>query len=109
MNVALSSLRIPAMIPEVLTPLAESGARSVTIAPETGSDRLRRKLNKPIPNSRILEAVETAQRCGIGSLKMYFIIGLPDETDDDLLAIAELVTESLEILRGYGRDRGQTG
>jgi radical SAM superfamily enzyme YgiQ (UPF0313 family) len=109
MNVALSSLRIPAMIPEVLTPLAESGARSVTIAPETGSDRLRHKLNKPIPNSRILEAVETAQQCGISSLKMYFIIGLPDETDEDLVAIAELVTESLEILRGYGRDRGRMG
>jgi radical SAM superfamily enzyme YgiQ (UPF0313 family) len=109
MNVALSSLRIPAMVPEVLKPLADSGAKSVTIAPETGSDRLRRKLKKPIPNSRILEAVETAQKCGIPSLKMYFIVGLPDETDDDLVAISELVAESLKILRDSGRDRGRMG
>ena len=109
MNVALSSLRIPAVVPEVLEPLADSGARSVTIAPETGSDRLRQKLNKPIPNSKILQAVETAQRCGIDSLKMYFIVGLPDETDDDLVAIADLVRESLGILRAYGRARGRMG
>jgi radical SAM superfamily enzyme YgiQ (UPF0313 family) len=109
LNVALSSLRIPAMVPDVLGPLADSGARSVTIAPETGSDRLRRSLKKPIPNSRILEAVETAQMCGIESLKMYFIVGLPGETDDDLAAICRLVRDSLGIVRAYGRDRGRMG
>ncbi len=109
MNVALSSLRIPAMVPEVLAPLAACGARSVTIAPETGSDDLRRKLNKPISNSAILEAVETAQRCGIESLKMYFIFGLPGETDSDLEAISELVERSLAIVRRYGRQRGRMG
>jgi radical SAM superfamily enzyme YgiQ (UPF0313 family) len=109
LNVALSSLRIPAMVPEVLEPLADSGARSVTIAPETGTDDLRRRLNKPISNTRILEAVETAQRCGIWSLKMYFIVGLPGETDDDLDGIAKLVRDALEILRAWGRDRGRMG
>jgi radical SAM superfamily enzyme YgiQ (UPF0313 family) len=109
LDVALSSLRIPAMVPEVLGPLAESGARSVTIAPETGSDALRAKLNKPISNERILEAVETAQECGITSLKMYFIIGLPDETDDDLLAIGRLLRTSREIMLRHGRRRGRMG
>jgi len=109
LDVALSSLRIPAMVPEVLAPLAESGARSVTIAPETGSDALRKKLNKPISNERILEAVETAQRCGINSLKMYFIIGLPDETDDDLVAIGELLRSTQAIMLEYGRRRGRMG
>ncbi len=109
MNVALSSLRIPAMVADVLRPLAASGARSVTIAPETGSDRLRRELNKPITNSRILEAVETAQTCGINSLKMYFIVGLPGETDDDLLAIGTLVENALKIVRSHGRNRGRMG
>ena len=109
MNVALSSLRIPAMVADVLRPLAASGARSVTIAPETGSDRLRRELNKPITNGRILDAVETAQLCGIHSLKMYFIVGLPGETDDDLLAIADLVESALHIVRSGGRTRGSMG
>jgi radical SAM superfamily enzyme YgiQ (UPF0313 family) len=109
MNVALSSLRIPAMVPEVLQPLADSGARSVTIAPETGTDELRRNLNKPITNARILEAVETAQLCGIESLKMYFIVGLPGETDDDLIGIAELVAESQRIMKAHGRQRGRLG
>jgi radical SAM superfamily enzyme YgiQ (UPF0313 family) len=109
LSVALSSLRIPAMQEDVLRPLAESGARSVTIAPETGSDELRRKLNKPITNAAILEAVDTAQRCGIESLKMYFIIGLPGETDDDLTGIANLVREVQKLMVTHGRKRGRVG
>jgi radical SAM superfamily enzyme YgiQ (UPF0313 family) len=109
LDVALSSLRIPAMREEVLRPLAESGARSVTIAPETGSDVLRRRLNKPITNAAILEAAETAFRCGMESLKMYFIIGLPGETDADLRGIAELVRQVRELMIERGRERGRVG
>jgi len=93
----------------VLEPLAASGARSVTIAPETGSDELRRQLKKPITNHRILEAVESAQEAGIPSLKMYCIIGLPDETDDDVIAIAELLRQTREIMLRYARPRGTIG
>ncbi len=109
LEVALSSLRIPAMRAEVLEPLAESGAQSVTIAPETGSDELRRRLNKPITNSAILEAVDTALQCGIDSLKMYFIIGLPGETDDDVNAIADLLRQVQELMVGRGREKGRVG
>ena len=108
-NVALSSLRIPAMREEILSPLALSGARSVTIAPETGTDDLRRKLNKPISNSAILEAVGVSQRCGIPDLKMYFIIGLPGEGDGDLVGIGELLKETREVMLEYGRKRGKMG
>jgi len=106
LNVAVSSLRIPALVPEVLRPLAASGARSVTIAPETGSDILRRRLNKPINNDAILEAVAAAARCGIDHLKMYFIIGLPDEDDEDLRSIARLVDASRRVLRMEGGGSG---
>ncbi|RLE25995.1 MAG: hypothetical protein DRJ65_06495 [Acidobacteria bacterium] len=109
LEVALSSLRIPAMVPEVLQPLAESGARSVTIAPETGSESLRHRLNKPISNQRILEAAETAQICGIDHLKMYFILGLPDETDDDILSIASLLRATHQIMLDHGRPKGRVG
>jgi radical SAM superfamily enzyme YgiQ (UPF0313 family) len=108
-NVALSSLRIPAMQEEILSPLALSGARSVTLAPETGTDDLRRKLNKPITNASILEAVSISQRCGIPDLKMYFIIGLPGEGDQDLVGIARLLKETREVMLAYGRKRGKMG
>ncbi len=97
LDVALSSLRIPAVVPEVLEPLVASGARSVTIAPETGTDRLRFALGKPIPRDRILEAVETVFRSGLTSLKMYFIVGLPGEGDEDVLAIADLVRSAHDL------------
>jgi radical SAM superfamily enzyme YgiQ (UPF0313 family) len=109
LEVALSSLRIPAMREEVLRPLAESGARSVTIAPETGTDGLRAMLNKPIPNSRILEAVDTAQNCGIPNLKMYFIIGLPGESDGDLEGIGDLLCDVRDVMIRHGRPRGRMG
>jgi hypothetical protein len=109
LEVALSSLRIPAMQRDILEPLAASGARSVTIAPETGTDTLRRALNKPITNGAILKAVETAQSCGIENIKMYFIIGLPGETDEDLLGIAHLLREAQSIMVAHGRERGRVG
>ncbi len=109
LEIGLSSLRIPAMRREILEPLAASGARSVTIAPETGTDRLRRSLNKPISNDAILEAVDTAQACGIENIKMYFIIGLPGETDDDLRGIADLLRRAQELMVAHGRKRGRVG
>jgi radical SAM superfamily enzyme YgiQ (UPF0313 family) len=81
----------------------------VTIAPETGTDSLRRLLNKPITNASIMEAAETAFRCGIEGLKMYFIVGLPDETDEDLRGIAELVRVIRDLMVSYGRQRGRVG
>lgn len=109
LDVALSSLRIPAMREDILRSLAATGARSITIAPETGSDGLRLRMGKHTTNAEILEAVATAQRSGIESLKMYFIVGLPGETDDDLLAIGRLAREASDILLRSGRPRGRVG
>jgi radical SAM superfamily enzyme YgiQ (UPF0313 family) len=105
--VAVSSLRIPAMTPEVLGPLAESGARSVTIAPEAGNDELRCRIGKGIVNDQILAAAATAQECGIEGLKLYFLIGLPGESDDDVLSIAELIHQVRAIMDRHGRRRGR--
>lgn len=87
---AVSSIRIPAVTEGVLSPLHASGARSITLAPETGSDRLRRLMNKPITNQTLLEKARLIFRAGFTQLKLYFIIGLPDETMDDVHAILEL-------------------
>ena len=69
---------------------AQSGERSITIAPETGSDRLRRVINKTVTNDEILAATELIFANGIENLKLYYMIGLPTETDDDLVAIRDL-------------------
>ncbi len=87
---SVSSIRIPAVSPGALAALAASGERSITLAPETGSDRLRRALNKPVPNELLLEKVRLIFRHGFTRLKLYFIVGLPGETAADVEAIVDL-------------------
>jgi radical SAM superfamily enzyme YgiQ (UPF0313 family) len=95
---SVSSIRIPAVTEGVLGALHASGARSITLAPETGSDELRVKLNKPLPNSLLLEKVRMIFRQGLSQLKLYFIIGLPGETPADVEAILDLVRECRSIM-----------
>ncbi len=107
LQASVSSLRIPAMQPEVLQLLAATGARSVTIAPEAGNETLRARLGKRISDEQILHAVETAQRNGLEGLKLYFLLGLPGETAADISSIAELVRRVRGIMDRWGRDRGR--
>lgn len=95
---AVSSIRIPAVTETVLSELHRSGDRSITLAPETGSDELRVKLNKPIPNQVLLDKVRLIFRHGFTQLKLYFIIGMPGETDRDIEAILELARECRAIM-----------
>ena len=76
--------------------LRESGERTLTIAPETGSDRLRRVINKTVTNDEILERAEVIFANGIENLKLYYMIGLPTETDEDLESIRDLTLQMRE-------------
>jgi radical SAM superfamily enzyme YgiQ (UPF0313 family) len=104
-----ASLRLDDLTQPIVRMLRESGERSITIAPETGSDRLRRVVNKTVTNEEILEAAELIFANGIESLKLYYMIGLPTETDDDLVAIRELTLELRERMLRYARPRGRVG
>ncbi len=106
---SVSSIRIPAVKEETLIPLYESGARSITLAPETGSDRLRFIMNKPIPNAVLLEKVRLIFRHGFTGLKLYFIVGLPQETEEDVEAILELAADCQRIMVEEGRKTGIVG
>jgi radical SAM superfamily enzyme YgiQ (UPF0313 family) len=106
---AVSSIRIPAVTEPVLAALHGSGDRSITLAPETGSDELRVKMGKPIPNSLLLEKIRMIFAAGFTQLKLYFIIGQPEETDDDVAAIVELGRESREIMLASARRTGAIG
>ncbi|MEL7059777.1 MAG: radical SAM protein [Acidobacteriota bacterium] len=106
---SVSSIRIPAVKPEVLEPLKASGARSITLAPETGSDRLRLAMNKPIPNAVLLDKVRLIFASGLNQLKLYFIIGLPGETMDDVQAILELGAQCRELMLEQASKTGIIG
>ena len=87
---SLPSLRVGSYgrVLDVLSSLRKSG---LTIAPEVGSEKLRRLINKPIEEEELLETVREASALGWRSVKLYFMVGLPTETDDDLEAIVELL------------------
>jgi len=106
---SVSSIRIPAVKEGVLEPLHASGARSITLAPETGSDRLRAIMNKPITNATLLDKVRLIFRHGFTQLKLYFIIGLPQETIADVQAILELGSACRAIMLEEARKTGVIG
>ena len=108
-SISPASLRLDDITPPLVRLLRESGERSITIAPETGSDRLRRVINKTITNDEILASAEMIFASGIENLKLYFMIGLPTETDDDLVAMRDLVLQIREIMLKHARRRGRIG
>ena len=81
----------------------------MTIAPETGSDRLRRVINKTVTNDEILAAAEQIFASGMEHLKLYFMLGLPGETDEDLVAIRDLTLQLKDVMMRHARGRGQIG
>ena len=87
---SLSSLRVDAITPSLAQCLKQSDVQSVAIAPEAGSERLRRVLKKGYKEEEILEAVNTLVENGVSQIKSYFMIGLPSETDEDVKAIVDL-------------------
>jgi radical SAM superfamily enzyme YgiQ (UPF0313 family) len=108
-SISPASLRLDDLTPTIVRLLRQSGERSITIAPETGSDRLRRVINKTITNDQILAAAETIFGSGMESLKLYFMMGLPTESDDDLMAIRDLTLKLRAIMLSHARGRGRVG
>jgi radical SAM superfamily enzyme YgiQ (UPF0313 family) len=86
-----SSMRTDPISEPLIKGLAESGNQTLTIAPEAGSVRMRKVINKPQADAQILHAVELAAKYNFPQLKMYFMVGQPTETEEDVEAIAEMV------------------
>jgi radical SAM superfamily enzyme YgiQ (UPF0313 family) len=105
-NVSLSSLRIDRITPFLVEALVRSGTRTITLAPEAGSQRMRDVINKRLTHEQIVHAAELAGLGGIPNVKLYFIVGLPGETDQDVDELAALSGEILQRTRErnrYGR------
>lgn len=89
-RISFSSLRANALTPELLSALKKSKTKTATIAPDAGSERMRNVINKGITEADILNAVEQIVAIGIPNIKLYFMVGLPTETMDDVEAIVAL-------------------
>jgi radical SAM superfamily enzyme YgiQ (UPF0313 family) len=108
-SISPASLRLDDLTEPIVRILRESGERTITIAPETGSDRLRRVINKTVTNDEILDRAELIFANGMQNLKLYYMIGLPTETDDDLVSIRDLTLQIRDRMLKYARPRGQVG
>jgi len=103
-GLSLSSLRVSPLSSKVLSEIVKGGARTITLAPEAGSQRLRRVIGKNISEDDILNAVSRVAEQGIKKLKLYFMIGLPSETDADIEQIITLAIRCKDML-----DKGKAG
>jgi len=97
-GLSVSSLRMRPLSHILLKEMADSQVQSVAFAPEAGSSRLRNLIRKSLSEEDILKAVDTVASLGIKQIKLYFMIGLPSETDQDIEEIIRLATESKSII-----------
>ena len=105
-----SSLRVDAIDRALARRLAASGERTVTLAPEAGTERLRRVVNKDFGDDRIVEAAEAALAEGMQHVKLYFMCGLPTETAEDVFGMARLALRLREeVMLPWARRRGVMG
>ena len=108
-GISPASLRLDDLTEPIISLLHQSGERSITIAPETGSDRLRRVINKTVTNDQILDKADLIFRTGMDNLKLYYMIGLPTETPEDLVAIRDLTLQMRDRMMAHSKARGTVG
>jgi len=96
--VSPSSIRADTVDEELIQLLKRGGLESITIAPEAGSERMRRLLRKSITEDDVLSAAQLALEHGIEKIKLYFMIGLPGESEEDVKAIVELAEKVKKLI-----------
>jgi radical SAM superfamily enzyme YgiQ (UPF0313 family) len=106
-EMSIASIRADAITDEVAQLLAQSGHRTVTIAPEAGTERLRAVVAKGLRDEQIFSAVDALAFHGITNLKLYFMIGLPTETSEDIEAIIALTKQIRHHMGKGGRRVGE--
>ncbi|MCK5070607.1 MAG: radical SAM protein [Desulfocapsa sp.] len=106
-SLSFSSLRADRISGPLLKLLGNSGLKSVAIAPDGASERLRRVINKNLTEEDILNAVERLAEVGLYKLKLYLMIGLPTETYDDLQEMLDLIKKVRERMLPIGKARGR--
>ncbi len=108
-GVSVSSLRADSVSEPLIKRLAQSGHKTISLAPEAGSERLRKVINKGVTENDILRAADLVFGSGIPNLKLYFIVGLPTETQEDVDAIIALGEKVREVQLKHARAAGRIG
>jgi radical SAM superfamily enzyme YgiQ (UPF0313 family) len=93
LTISSSSLRVDGLTPQIANTFKKGGQKQLTLAIETGSDRMRRRINKNLKHEQILESASVIAQAGLEGVKFYGMVGLPDETDADVEQLADLLKE----------------
>ena len=107
--ISVSSLRLDQISEELLDALVESRDQQIAVAPETGSDRLRKVINKNLTNDEIVDICGAVFDRGMLTVKLYLMVGLPTETEEDLEEIIVLVERIKNRMLEAGRRFGRAG
>src|SRR3989442_1338815 len=110
MELSISSLRADSLTDDLVASLARGGHRTLTMAPEAGTERLRRAIRKAITDAQLMAACDLVRARGIPNLKCYFMIGQPTETSEDVAAIpdpAGRIPRRLRVLHPTGKPFGK--
>jgi len=108
-RISVSSLRLDQISDELLDALVESKDQQIAVAPETGSDRLRRVINKNLTNDEIVDICGAVFDRGMLTVKLYMMVGLPTETQEDLDEMFVLVTRIKDRMLEAGKNFGRAG
>jgi radical SAM superfamily enzyme YgiQ (UPF0313 family) len=108
-KISCSSLRADSITSGLIEALFESGAKTIAIAPDAGSEKMRKVVNKGINEKDILSAIALTVEKGVLNLKLYFMIGLPFETFDDIDEIVLLSKKAKEVFLNASRKKGKIG
>ena len=109
LQLSFSSLRADALDDDLVAALRSGRLKTAAIAPETGSERMRRVVNKGLDEADILSAAEKLVAGGIPNLKLYFMVGLPTETDADIGAIVDMIKQIKHRFLRSSRGKGHMG
>jgi radical SAM superfamily enzyme YgiQ (UPF0313 family) len=109
LQLGFSSLRADALNADLVGALKDGRVKTATIAPETGSERMRQVINKGLDEQDILKATEALVSGGIPNLKLYFMVGLPTETGEDIKAVIALVKKIKHHFLRASKPKGRMG
>ena len=106
-NLSLPSLRADNFSMELMQRLQKGRKAGLTFAPEAGTQRLRDAINKNVTEEALTESLRTAFAGGWNSVKLYFMLGLPTETDEDVLGIAEIASHAVHTWREHAANKNR--
>lgn len=109
LRVSYSSLRVEEVTQTMLETLVAGGQKAITLAPEAGNQRVRRLLGKRISDEQILDVAERAMSLGVENLKLYYMMGIPSETEEESMDIVHFSEQVRQVMLRWGKARGRMG